>query len=162
MYLLDTNVLIEAKNRYYAFDIAPGFWAWLNRAHSKGVACSIESVRDELLAGKDELAEWAKQHPEFFRVIDQPTTQHFVALTAWAGSRSFTQAAINAFTSNTADYLLIAYAKEHEHILVTHERPDPNAKARILIPDACIGIGVEFTDTFKMLRETGVRLDLRQ
>ena len=24
MYLLDTNVLIEAKNRYYAFDIAPG------------------------------------------------------------------------------------------------------------------------------------------
>ena len=28
MYLLDTNVLIEAKNRYYAFDIAPGS-AWL-------------------------------------------------------------------------------------------------------------------------------------
>lgn len=25
MYLLDSNVLIEAKNRYYAFDIAPGF-----------------------------------------------------------------------------------------------------------------------------------------
>lgn len=23
MYLVDTNVLIEAKNRYYAFDIAP-------------------------------------------------------------------------------------------------------------------------------------------
>ena len=25
-YLLDSNVFIEAKNRYYAFDICPGFW----------------------------------------------------------------------------------------------------------------------------------------
>lgn len=26
MYLLDSIVFIEAKNRYYAADIAPGFW----------------------------------------------------------------------------------------------------------------------------------------
>ena len=161
MYLIDTNVLIEAKNRYYAFDIAPGFWAWLDLAHTQGLACSIEAVRDELLAGNDELAQWAKQHPAFFRRIDQGTTRHFAPLTAWAASRDFTQAAVNAFTSNNADYLLIAYAKEHDHVAVTHERPDPNIKVRIPIPDACIGLGVEFADTFKMLRETGTRLDLR-
>jgi hypothetical protein len=51
MYVLDTNVLIQAKNRYYAFDIAPGFWAWLDRTHKPALACSIEAVRDELLAG---------------------------------------------------------------------------------------------------------------
>lgn len=34
MFLVDSNVLIEAKNRYYAFDIAPGFWAWLDHAHA--------------------------------------------------------------------------------------------------------------------------------
>jgi PIN domain protein len=49
MYLVDSNVLIEAKNRYYAFDIAPGFWAWLDQAHQQSLACSIEAVRDELL-----------------------------------------------------------------------------------------------------------------
>ena len=43
MYLLDTNVFIEAKNRYYAFDIAPGFWTWLDTAHQKSLACSIEA-----------------------------------------------------------------------------------------------------------------------
>jgi predicted nucleic acid-binding protein len=161
MYLLDTNVLIEAKNRYYAFDIAPGFWAWLDRAHDKALACSIEAVRDELLAGKDELAEWTRQHPDFFRAIDQGTTRHFAPLTTWVGSRSFTQAAIAAFTGNNADYLLVAYAKEHEHVLVTHERPDPKARARILIPDACNGLEVGFADTFTMLRETGARLGLR-
>ena len=35
-YLVDANVLIEAKNRYYAFDIAPGFWKWLDQAHAQG------------------------------------------------------------------------------------------------------------------------------
>ncbi|MCL2780448.1 MAG: DUF4411 family protein, partial [Actinomycetia bacterium] len=83
MYLLDTNVLIEAKNRYYAFDIAPGFWDWLDRAHGQSLACSIDAVRDELLDGNDELAEWAKQHPDFFQAIDQGTTQHFAPLTTW-------------------------------------------------------------------------------
>lgn len=34
-YLIDANVLIEAKNRYYAFDIAPGFWKWLDRAGTR-------------------------------------------------------------------------------------------------------------------------------
>lgn len=52
MFLIDANILIEAKNRYYAFDIAPGFWVWLNQAHQVGVVCSIEAVRDELLEGE--------------------------------------------------------------------------------------------------------------
>ena len=39
-YLVDANVLIEAKNRYYAFDITPGFWKWLNQAHTQGTVSS--------------------------------------------------------------------------------------------------------------------------
>lgn len=44
MYLVDANVLIEAKNRYYAFDIAPGFWEWLEGAHAAGEVGSIEAT----------------------------------------------------------------------------------------------------------------------
>ena len=33
MYLLDSNVFIEAKNRHYPFDVVPAFWDWLVRAH---------------------------------------------------------------------------------------------------------------------------------
>lgn len=161
MYLLDANVLIEAKNRYYAFDIAPGFWAWLDQAHQKSLACSIEAVRDELLDGNDELAGWARANTPFFRAIDQGTTRHFGALTSWATSRDFTQAARASFTGNTADYLLVAYAREHQHTVVTHERSQPKARARVLIPDACLAMGVSTTDTFQMLRQTGAHLDLR-
>lgn len=41
-YLLDTNIFIESKNRYYGFDIAPGFWEWLNRAMTNGDINSIK------------------------------------------------------------------------------------------------------------------------
>ena len=161
MYLLDANVLIEAKNRYYAFDIAPGFWDWLDRAHQHSTACSIDAVRNELLSGNDELATWAQANAAFFRPVDQGTTRHFGALTAWATSRSFTQAAIAEFTNANADYLLIAYAREHQHTVVTQERSQPTSKKRVLIPDACMAMGVRTTDTFQMLRQTGARLDLR-
>ncbi len=161
MFLVDANVLIEAKNRYYAFDIAPGFWAWLDQSHNDAVACSLEAVRDELLEGSDELADWAKNNASFFLPIDQGATRHFGALTTWASSRNFTPAALSNFTGNNADYLLIAYAREHQHTVVTHERSQPNARNRFLIPDACLAMGVSTVDTFQMLRHTGAQLDLR-
>lgn len=157
MFLVDANVLIEAKDRYYAFDLAPGFWAWLDRAHQQSLACSIDAVRAELLRGDDDLAEWAVDRSPFFRPIDQATTRHFGTLTNWATSRSFTQAALTNFTGNNTDYLLVAYAREHQHIVVTHERSQPNARARILIPDACQAMGVSTTDTFHMLRKSGAQ-----
>ena len=41
MHLVEANILIDAKNRYYAFDIAPGFWAWLEQAPRSGELISI-------------------------------------------------------------------------------------------------------------------------
>ncbi len=161
MYLLDANVLIEAKNRFYAFDIAPGFWKWPDRAHLEGVACSINPVRAELLVGDDELAHWAKKNGSFFRPIDQGTTHHFGALSSWANSRNYTPAALSNFTGDNTDYLLIAYAREHQHTVVTHESSHPDARKRVLIPDACLAMGVSTVDTFEMFRRSGAQLDLR-
>ena len=36
VFLLDSDVFIAAKNAYYAFDICPGFWTALIRAHQAG------------------------------------------------------------------------------------------------------------------------------
>lgn len=162
MYLIDTNVLIEAKNRYYAFDIAPGFWAWLDYAYDHSLAGSITAVRDELLTGDDELTEWAEAHPAFFRDIDQATTRHFPGLTAWATSGIFTSSAQADFADNRADYLLVAYALEHSDTVVTHEAANLQKRNRVLIPVACQAMGVKSVNTFEMLRETGAQLDLRE
>jgi len=42
IYVLDANVFIEAARRYYAFDIAPAFWANLNYQATRRRIQSIE------------------------------------------------------------------------------------------------------------------------
>ncbi len=59
-YLLDSNVFIEAKNRYYGIDFCPAFWDWLVKQNAKGSIYSIEKVGDKLTAGNDALADWAR------------------------------------------------------------------------------------------------------
>ena len=136
MYLVDSNVLIEAKNRYYAFDIAPGFWAWLEHAYLNSIACSIDPVREELIRIEDEVADWSRNHPEFFRPVDAATSMHLAPLTTWTNSRNYENAAINDFLTNTADFYMVAYARAHNHTQVTHEQPSPNSRKRVLITDA--------------------------
>ena len=48
---MDSDVFIAAKNRYYAFDICPGFWKSLVYHCGVGEIRSIDKVRSELLAG---------------------------------------------------------------------------------------------------------------
>ena len=51
VYLLDTNVFIQAKNLHYGFDFCPAFWDWLVVQNEAGKVASIEKVGDELRAG---------------------------------------------------------------------------------------------------------------
>lgn len=160
MFLVDANVLIEAKNRYYAFDIAPGFWRWLEKAYSRGAVCSIERIREELLQGKDELSDWARNHRGFFFPLDDRTTQIFPRLFVWAQSQNFTGDALNAFAADAADFMLVAHASAHSCTVVTHETAGTGSRKRVKIPDACAALDVPCIDTFKMLRDTRTRLEL--
>jgi hypothetical protein len=51
-YILDADVFITAKNRYYGFDTCPGFWASIIHYHRAERLYSIDRVRSELLAGQ--------------------------------------------------------------------------------------------------------------
>jgi predicted nucleic acid-binding protein len=159
MYLLDTNVFIEAKNRYYAFDLAPGFWGWLERDAAAGVIGSIEQVREEIVAAEDELALWAHDHRDLFAQPDARTVGALVELAGWAAAGRFTRAAVDEFLS-VADCFLVAHAAAHGHIVVTHEGFQADARRRILIPNACRALGMPYCDTFAVLRDRKVRLDL--
>lgn len=161
MHLVDANILIDAKNRYYAFDIAPGFWTWLEKAHRSGLLISIDAVRDELVAGQDELADWARTHRDFFLPVDQWTAQNLAPLSAWAARQNYSTAAQREFADDQADFLLVAHAAGHGDTVATHEQPSPDSRTRVKIPDACEAMGVEYIDIFSVLRRTGAALHLR-
>ncbi len=158
-YLLDANVFIEAKNRYYGLDFCPAFWAWLLRENAAGSVLSIEKVGDELEAGEDELSEWAAARgPEFFLKPTVAMAKSLVTVSEWAGAQDYEPVAVSRFLEG-ADYYLVAHAHAHGHSVVTHERHS-TSKKMIKIPDACLGLDVKSMSTFEMLRHERARFVL--
>lgn len=159
-YLLDANVFIQAKNQYYGFDIAPGFWTWLVEANAAEVVFSVEKVGDELVDYGDELSDWAKhrrQAGNFFLAPDDSVADALKSVAEWANAQTFPEAAVSEFLQ-VADYYLVAHALAHGHTVVTQERYEPEITRRIKIPNVCVGLGMPWMDTYAMLRAEGVKL----
>lgn len=152
-YLLDANTFIEAKNSYYHMEICPGYWRWIEMQSLVGDVASIESVRDELLKGDDELEVWARENKGvFLSVSDEHTQEAFaqVAIFAEAAAQAMRPGVLNEFLAG-ADPWLIAKAISTGGIVVTHEKRDPNIRRKLLIPNVCDHFDVRCINTFDLL-----------
>ncbi|WP_321870910.1 DUF4411 family protein [Paraburkholderia tropica] len=155
MYLLDTNIFIEAQNRYYASDICPGFWNWLDDANARGVVASIGEVYDELAGRGDSLAQWIEARRGtgwFIDVSDAATQASFAEVVQHVESVArYTRPNKNLFL-NGADPWLIAKAKTIGWGVATHEQYSENS-TKVKIPNVCRNFGVNSRDTFDVLRQ---------
>lgn len=87
-YLLDANVFIEAKNKYYAFDLCPGFWEWIDHVAQDEVGSTL-GVCEELRGHSDELAAWATERhsqPWFLKIEDKATQEVFAAISEFVNA----------------------------------------------------------------------------
>lgn len=160
-YLLDSNVFMEAQDRYYGRDFCPAYWDWLVQEFHKGTLLSIEPVYQEILAGEGELAAWAKSARKlgFFRELEGHDHVNTGNVLAWVEGQGYERAGIDAFASG-ADPFLIAYAWTREMVLVTHEVMAPGSKKKIKIPDICPAFGVRCERPFQFQRDLGARFEL--
>lgn len=153
-YLLDTDVLINAKNFHYDMGFCPAFWDWLIDRNTAGVVTSIQPVLDEIQGRDDELAEWAKGSGKKLFSTEADTSRVDSVLewtrTARPQKVPYEQGAVNKFLSG-ADFLLVAHALTNKQIVVTHEVPS-DSYAKLKIPNACLGVGVRCMTPFQMLR----------
>ncbi|KAA3500273.1 DUF4411 family protein [Agrobacterium tumefaciens] len=152
--LLDSNIFIEAKNRYYAFDICPGFWEWMDSVCGTEVG-TIVNVRDELIEGKDELAVWAKDRRDadwFLSVDDDTTQENFTAVVQAVVDGGYKEIGVEKFLAK-ADPWLIAKAMTIGATIITHEVIEPHSKRRVPIPNVCEVFGVPCVNTFDALRK---------
>jgi hypothetical protein len=166
-YLIDSDVFIEAKNRYYGFDFCPGFWDWLVQKLAGGEVLSVERVGQELAAGNDNLAAWAaNQGAALFVPPDANTVAAMATVSASVNAmrvngQPYLPAAVTKFLGN-ADYYLIAHTLAHRDIVVTNESghlAGQQASIKTLkIPDICNAVGVQCASVFKMLRDGGAVL----
>jgi hypothetical protein len=165
IFLVDSDVLIAAKNLYYAFDICPGFWMGLLQQHERGRVFSISRVRSELVAGHktEDLVRWVEdQVPEtFFLAVDDgdvPTA--YTEIMLWAQRHTMYHDRAKAKFATGADGWLVAYARVHGAVVVTNEQPAPESKTEIKLPDVCAQFEVPCKSVFTMLRDLALSFNL--
>lgn len=157
MYLIDANVLINAKNTYYPFGLVPGFWSWVEQQAHEGRLYSIVQVKAELNKGDDQLAKWIRFLPSGFWLKDTSASAAALGdLAMWAGSGSFRPTAIQTFFES-ADYRLVAQAKATGYTVVTNEVSEPRRTKEIKLPDACVGISAQVVNPFVWMQNEATR-----
>lgn len=161
-FLLDTNVFIEAKNRYYAFAICPGFWSSIVGHFESGDLCSIDDVKQEILRGKDDLVEWveAELPDEFFKASHEDTViENYKQIILWVNNNTqFYESAKADFLAG-ADGWVLAYAQAKNLIVVTQEQFRKSVRNKVPMPNVCEQFGIQYRDTFFMLKTLNVQLE---
>lgn len=163
IYVIDSSALIEAANRYYAFDIAPSFWRQLIQYAERGIIISIDKVKKELTRGKEEdaLAVWAKNdfHFAFASTTEEDVLVRYASIIAWSqGHHHYNDVAKAEFAgTDIADPWVMSYAQSKGYIVVSEELLKKDIKRRIPIPNACGELKIPHQNTFEMLRALKIR-----
>jgi hypothetical protein len=158
-YCLDSNIYIEMKNGPYGFDIAPGFWMWVEHEAEAGVLYSPEAVHRELLSYKDELSEWIRTRQATSLFADPPNRE-VQGLYRQVGDfvqTSYPSLQVADFLSG-ADPWVIAQAWNDRSIVVTHEARVDASSRKPKIPNICEHFGIRYIKLYDLLRIRGARL----
>lgn len=143
-YLIDADSLIQAQNGYYAIDICPGFWDWLDKQNELGEVFSIQRVAAEVAVRKDEVAAWVRRKGDaFFLPPHKDIAPNMARIGEWLFSDSvnFKQESIAKFMDG-ADVILIAQAMCLGYDVITEEtpiqlQPKPSEPSHVKIPNVC-------------------------
>lgn len=163
-YLIDTNIFIESAYRFYAFDICPGFWEFLEKSADLGYTKSVIKVYDEIKEAKQKLMDFKDtlKSKNFFLPIENIQDESHTKVAITIQQMQYEQEVIRQFSSN-ADYFLIALAYQESYVIVTHEaKSGNNAKTQIKIPNVCEKLGIECIDVAEFLRRHDVQFVLKK
>lgn len=159
VYWLDSNVLIEAKNGPYQFDLAPGFWKALEEEADAGNICVPKMVYEEIVGDgpKDDLAKWMRLRKKNGLCVSagkpvqeafQKVANHVVAKYEAPFSHDFLR---------VADPWVVAHAIESKGAVVTFEAKSLVGTGRVKIPNICSDFAVPCMNLYAMLKALGIK-----
>jgi hypothetical protein len=159
---LDADVLIQAKNGLYSFEIAPPFWSFLDEQVEAGTIRTSTRIYEEILKWEDShdrLSRWVKHrrttgmfvHPqrdvqEVYRQIADRVNERY----------SERPPKVSEFLRG-GDGWIIAHAKCDEGIVVSHESRVDRSSMTPKIPNVCTLFEVECISLREMLQRLKFR-----
>ncbi|MCY4359776.1 MAG: DUF4411 family protein [Cyanobacteria bacterium MAG APA_bin_95] len=153
LYLLDTNVLIDAHYKFYPIDRIPEFWNWLLIYAQQQQVKIPHEIYEEILPGnkEDHLDHWLKDNKAALylnETIDNISLNKVV-------NKYASDLNDKELESCGGDLFLIAYALRdtEERIVVTNEVSKPGKKrANRHIPDVCKDLGISHCNTWQLIK----------
>ena len=161
LYLLDANVIITAKDSYYAIDQVPEFWAWLVHQGLHGIIKMPRETFEEVSAGgnkDDDFYKWRKDRATTAALLldEEVDAEKVRRVLEYGYAPDLTDAEILGIG---ADPFLVSYAVGNtERTVVTVEASAPSKqRGNRKLPDVCKKLDVRAINTFQMTRTLGFR-----
>jgi len=154
IYLLDANVLIDANRDYYCIGSVDEFWEWLVHHGEQGnIKIPIE-IYEEIKAGNDELAAWAKEtETEAALKLDEDVN---IALVRKVTEEGYALDLSDIEIEGVGrDPFFIAYALADPtgRVIVTTENSKPSRlRAKRHIPDVSKQFGIQSINTYELTK----------
>lgn len=156
MFLLDANVIITAKDSYYALNQVPEFWDWLLHQGTNGHLKVPREIFEEVSPGRnkdDPFYAWRKDKATLTAlVLEEDINPTILQKVIHAGYGA--DLTDDELETIGRDPFLVAYALSgHGRCVVTTEVSRPGKKRQNRkLPDVCDQFGVDWIDTFRMTR----------
>lgn len=154
MYLLDTNVFLQAYQILYPPDVFPGFWEWMEKIVTHPNVATVDEVISETSKKDDEIAQWINNHVPDQSVFNTKTYRHTSLrnhlFEIAKNLRKSSPGRMKKFEKG-ADSWLIAHAKINNDIIVTQEIAED--KKNIKIQDICREINVDVINILEFIRD---------
>jgi Domain of unknown function (DUF4411) len=146
-YWVDADVLIQAKNTLYSFEIARPFWDFLEKQSSSGTIRSSIKVYGEIMSYEDEndpLVKWAKprKNSGLFIIPDKLVQETFTDVANHVISRYAKRQTKAAEFLKGGDGWIIAHAKCDGGVVVTQESRLDGTALTPKIPNVCRSFNV--------------------
>ena len=156
IFCIDTNVLIQAWQRYYSPDFCADYWDILNRLGHDGRIFIPEAVHDEINKTEDALSRWLKNSRIPVKSVNESVLSCLNKIYAKDEVHKFL--VDNTKLRSIADPWVIAHAIDEQATVVTKEgKVTAVPSRRIKIPNVCENMGVPCIDDFEMIRRLGMR-----
>ena len=157
-YCLDSNVLIQAWQKYYSPIYCPTYWDVLNEFGDEDKIFIPSMVYDEIVRTDDDLSDWLKKSNIIVKPITSDVTQILTSI--YAAHPSHKHLVDNKKGRSLADPWVIAHAIKESAIVVTKEEKVTalNSK-KIKIPNVCENMGVDWITDYKMVEQLGLKFN---
>jgi hypothetical protein len=155
LYLLDSNVLIDADRDYYDIKRVPEFWSWLVHQGQTGNAKLPIEMFEEITDGKGQLVTWIKQKEvKKALVLDETSVVATVNKVTQEGyAKDLTD--IEIVTVGRDPFLVAHAMKDPANRRVVTSEPSAPSRQRQnrRIPDVCKQFGVSSCTPFQFYKD---------